>query len=87
MGVKLTINKMKSEELAVEEKRKGEDEINKLKGKEKLEFEISVLKGRLINVREDIKHFGGSTVLLQKIKIMEEQIKLKEEELKKECVQ
>lgn len=84
MAIKLTINKMKSEEAGLEEARRSGEEIDKLKGREKIEFEIKVIKGRIFNVKQDIKNFANNSIFQHKLKLMCEQIKLLESQLENE---
>jgi hypothetical protein len=84
MAIKMSMNKMASEEAGREEHRKFAEEARKLKGVEKYEVEISVIKARIKNVECDIKHFGESDVFLNKIKNMEKQIEQLKVELE-EC--
>jgi hypothetical protein len=82
MTIKLTINKIRSEEAGRVETRKSELEIDKLEGKEKLMFDIKVLESRIFNVKEDIKKFGANLIFLQKLKLMEDQVARLRKELK-----
>ena len=84
MGMKMTINKMKSEDSAIEEAKKNEEEIDSLRGVEKIKFEIKVLESRIFNIREDIKKWGSNIVFQQKLNLMNNQIKKLKEQLKDE---
>lgn len=83
----MTMGKMASEEAGRTEHRKFIEEAKKVKGVEKVELEINIIKSRIRNVESDIRHIGESDVFLNKIKNMEkqiEQLKVKLDECRKQ---
>ena len=80
MGIKATKNIMESQEALAREKERFNGEVRKLKGTEKIEVEIEIIKSRILNVENDRKHLGENHMFTQKIENMKIQI----ENLKKE---
>ena len=84
MGIKMTINKMRSEEAGREETRKAEEEVKKLKGTEKIKLEIEIIKSRMFNVEQDIKTHRNNTIFQHKLDLMSIQLKKLQEKLNNE---
>jgi len=79
MGMKMTRKKKESEARGWKEHREYLDNINKLEGKEKLEYEIDTLKSQIKNVELDCTRIK-SIAIENKLNILKEQLKEKEKE-------
>ena len=80
MTVKLTIKKKESEERTFSDMRKRRNEVNSLKGNDKLEYDIKMLNARIKNVEYDIKNLGHTPILKNKINEMKKQLEILENE-------
>ena len=82
MAFKMTHAKEHSESILINEKKKRIEMEEKAEGKEKIEFEIGTLKSRIFNVRYDLEKNPGHPIMINKLKLMEQYLKEKEEMIK-----
>jgi len=75
MTQKMTRKKRESESRGWKERNDYNKMIYDLKGDEKKEYEINMLKARIKNCEDDLKNFGESVVLINKINNMKNKIK------------
>ena len=71
----MTRKKRESESRGWKERNDYNKMIYDLKGDEKKEYEINMLKARIKNCEDDLKNFGESVVLINKINNMKNKIK------------
>jgi len=70
--------------IAARDRAENQKAIDELSGIEKIKYDISILKGRLLDYECDLKGMlKGNTMIMNKVKIMKEDMNKKIEELKK----